>query len=540
MLDELTQSKPAPTELLDLDLIRQRARDSFYFFAKGILKHDWLVPHIHGSVCKLLTNRAEKRKKIVLPRGWLKTTLCTISYPIWRAVHDPNLRILIAQNNLENARKKLGVIKSQFETNGLLRALYPELLPGVHSRWSAESLCLTRSTSHAESTFECIGVRGQGISRHYNIIVEDDTVAPDFDELGQEMLAPSHDDVRKAITWHSLALPMLTDALEDEIIVVGTRWYENDLMSHIDEKEPQYASIERSCREDAEGKSDPRGFVTYPERFSEEVLIQYEQSLGPYFYSTLMLNRPIAVGDMVFRAEWFKEYEELPLRQFLDIYTTVDCATDPQLSMGRVDDLDYSTVLTTGKHRLTGDIYILDYFRERCNPGDHAAAIFEHVIRWHPIVVGYESVAYQRSMDYWLKELMRQRQIYFLLEPVERTGRNTKDFYIMGLHPMAAAGIFHIRSYMRDLLTEFLSYPRGLHDDLIDTLSMQLRLWKRTRDPQPHNREDDPNNPLSVAAAIMELKARNRGYERANSVVFAPLKHGTTLHRPVSSQYVDN
>lgn len=514
---------------LDLEMIRAEAKRSLYFFAKGILRYDWLVKDPHGAVCKLLEDRSKKRKKFVLPRGWLKTTVCTVSYAIWRAVHDPNLRILLAQNNQENAQKKLGEIRDTFERNQLLRILYPQVLPGPHSVWRATSLCLNRTKSYPESTFECIGVRGQPTSRHYNIIIEDDTVAPDFDELGGETLAPSHDDVRKAIMWHSLALPLLTNVKDDEILVVGTRWYENDLMSHIAEKEPHYHTIERSCREDADGESDPRGRITYPERFDQDVLDQYENSLGPYFFSTLMLNRPVAVGDMLFKQEWFREYEVLPPRTSLEVYTTVDPATDPQLSTSRSDNIDYNVVMTTGKDLITGDIYVLEYFRERCSPGDLAAALFHHVRTYRPIIVGYEDVAYQRSLDYWLKELMRQQQQFFILQPIKRTGRKSKEVHIMGLHPIAAAGAINVRPHMRELITEFLSFPRGAHDDLIDCLAMQTQLWRRTQSAKERQRKLDLSSPFSLDAAIAELRARHTGRDGARkSLIFDPMKSSRT------------
>ena len=526
MITEQSEIQPDQVGEIDLDLIRQHALDSLYFFAKGVLGFSWLVPHIHGDVCKLLQNPNVRREKFVLPRGWLKTTVCTIAYPMWRAVKNPNLRVLIAQNNQDNAMKKLKVIRELFEQNQLLRALFPEVLPKPSSMWSAKSVCLSRSEAHPESTFECIGVRGQPTSRHYNIIIEDDTVAPDFDELGQETLAPSHDDVRKAIAWHSLALPLLTNPSTDEIVVVGTRWYEIDLMSHIAKNEPQYVTIERSCREDADGNSDPRGVVTYPERFDADVLVEYEATLGPYFFSTLMLNCPVSVGDMLFRADWLQEYESLPPRQSLHVYTTVDPATDPELSTGRSDDIDFSVVMTTAKDMSTGDIYVLDYFRERCDPGALLDALFEHVSRWHPKVVGYEDVAFQRSLDYWIKEEMKKRDMFFILKPIKRTGRKSKETHIMGLHPIAAAGAIHIRPHMTALVTEFLSFPRGAHDDLIDCLAMQTQLWKLTRTSPKDKRVVAPGA-FDMDEAISSIRARHR--TNRNSIIFDPFDLNSSI-----------
>ena len=531
--DTVPTSDPTTDQVyeIDLDLLRIRAKDSLYFLAKGILGFSWLVLNIHKPVCDLLQDRSVRRKKFVLPRGWLKTTVCTVAYPIWLSINDPNTRILLAQNNRDNARKKLKQIKDLWDRKPLLRALFPELLPTSQSQWSADSACLNRSEVHPESTFECVGVRSQSTSRHYNTIIEDDTVAPDFDELGEETLAPSHDDVRKAISWHSLCLPLLTNPSTDEIIVVGTRWYEHDLMSHIEENEPQYVSIERSCREDEDGNSDPRGVVTYPERFDADVLAEYEATLGPYFFSTLMLNCPVSVGEMLFHADWFHEYTELPPRQSLHVYTTVDPATDPQLSTSRSNRLDYSVVMTTGKDLLTGDIYVLDYFHKRCNPGELLDAIFDHVTRWSPMTVGYEDVAFQKSLDYWIKERMRSTGVFFNLRPIQRGTKKSKETHIMGLQPIASAGALHIRPYMKELMTEFLSFPRGAHDDLIDCLSMQTQLWQRTKAKAPHRTDLFPGA-FDLQGAIDNLRARHA--PRHNSIIFAPSQAASSVFSPFS------
>ena len=161
-------------------------------------------------LCEKLENYKENtRMQFVLPRGWLKTTLCSQAYPMWRACKDPSIRVLLTQNTYKNAVSKLKPIKANFESNPLLRTLFPEVLPNNRSTWTGDSLCLNRPKAFNESTFEAAGVRTQVTSRHYDIIIEDDTVAPDFDELGGQALLPTKDQVEQAIGWHRLASPLL-------------------------------------------------------------------------------------------------------------------------------------------------------------------------------------------------------------------------------------------------------------------------------------------------------------------------------------------
>lgn len=462
----------------------------------------------------------------MLPRGWLKTTLCTIAFPMWLSIGNPNIRTLIVQNTHPNACKKLSVIMNQWETNPILRAMFPELLPGKTSTWRGDSACLTRTASFPESTYEAAGTNTKVISRHYDVIIEDDTVAPDLDELGGESLAPTHDDVQKAIGWHRTnSLPLLNNPSKDLVLVVGTRWYDQDLLRWIQDNEPQYKVITRACREDDEGEPSASGEITYPERFDEEVLAGLEAALGPYMFSCLYLNMPVRSEDMLFKSEWFEYYENMPPRQSLDVYTTVDVATDPALAKSK--DIDFNVVMTCGKDLVTGIIYVLDYFCARCSPGELAGAIFDHVVRFRPNVVGYEDVAYQRSLDYWLKELMCKNQLYFCLEPLKRGNRkNAKGFAIAGLQPVFHSKSIRLRNHMKELISQLLKFPLGSHDDIADALSMQLTLWRRTKSKK-NPLEVDYGNPLSFEHAVLEL--RNRRGLRFSGPVFDPLRCASTL-----------
>jgi predicted phage terminase large subunit-like protein len=489
---------------LDLDAIRERAENDFYFFAKGVLGYDWLHPRIHLPLCRELQSGFGKRLRLlsIFPRGWLKSTICTISWPIWCSIIDENIRILLVQNSASNAYKKLSEIRKQWEGNALLRALYPQLLPKSDAVWRSDSVCLTRTKSYPESTYEAAGAATKVTSRHYDIVVEDDTVAPDLDEMGVEALAPSYTDVERAIGWHRAnVIPLLHGDGGGDSVVVGTRWYDYDLLRWIKDKQPEYKVMTRACRENDAGEPDARGHVTYPERFDVDVLKEIERSLGPYLFSTLYMNTPVRSEDMLFHPEWFQRYETPPAS--LMVYTTVDSATDPSLAVGK--DLDYSVVMTCGKDMITGRIYVLDYFRGQCNPGELISRIIQHVAAYRPVVVGYENVAFERSLGYWLRERMRIDNLHFMLEQIPAG----KERRIPGLQPMYANGsIFH-RDTMAELESELLEYPLGRHDDIIDALSMQLHFWKRTHQtekPDVVARID----PLSFDYAMQEIQNRQR------------------------------
>lgn len=491
----------------DLRELREQAERSLYVFCKAILGFDRFDPKVHGPICRLLES-GDRRVKIVIPRGWYKTTLCTIGYPAWRAVKDQNVRVLLALNTYSNAAKKLGVIRDVFEKNVLLRAVWPEVMPG--SPWKTDSLCLVRGRHLAESTFECAGVRTQVTSRHYDIIIEDDTVAPDFDELGEENVSPTKEDIENAIGWHRLITPLFDDPASSQSIVVGTRWFEKDLLSWMGENEPGYTTYTRAALEDGEGRPDPTGSPAFPSRFPREVLEEIEQRMGPYLYRCLYLNMPTHSRDMIFQPEWLHFYEEAP--KDLAVFTTVDLASDP--SEVSTSDPDYNVVLTAGKHLGTGEIYVLDYFRERCNPGELIDAVMRHVRAYRPLKVGVENVAYQNTMNYWLRERQRQEGVFFMLEPL-RVAKTSKEARITGLQPVFASGSIYLRKWMSVLQSELLAFPLGAHDDVADALALQQTLWFATRTRREMRDRVYGKDPLSLSSALDEFderKKRGRGF----------------------------
>ena len=539
----------APTEDV-VEELRDTARRDLYVFAKGVCGFDWLIPHIHMPLCLLLelydgftpstlnhpweeyekVLRSQwvrldnkpltddeideikrigvKRLRITLPRGWLKTTLVSQAYPQWRAIRNTSMRCLLAQNTFTNAAAKNKVIKETAEKNPVFRLLFPEVLPGKNSTWKAESLCYSRDKEYAEGTFEAAGTRTQVTSRHYNLIIEDDTVAPGLDDLGEENLTPSREDVDQAIGWHRLVLPLLVNPQDDQDIIVGTRWFEKDLLSWNRDNEPSYLSYTRACLEDARGGSSEHGEVTYNERFGEKVLTGLRAALGPYLFSCLYLNKPLRSADMVFHIEWFQYYETPP--RDLACYTTVDLGGDPSDTKG---EPDFNVVLTAGKDMITGFVYVLDYWRKKSDVGEVLNAIFDHVRRYHPIKVGIESVGYQKTLNYWCRERMRSENVYFMIEKLTHV-KVSKSLRIMGLQPIIETGAMRFLMSQKALINELIAFPLGVNDDLADALASQIEMWQTTPSINPTVSKTYANDPMSVDGAIKELKDRAHNHNK--------------------------
>jgi predicted phage terminase large subunit-like protein len=483
--------------------IADRGRQSFYFFVKAILGFNKIDRDIHRPICQTLQNfEKNPRVLVMLPRDWYKTTIASISYSIWRAVQNPEIRILIVQNTYTNAVSKLTAIKSIFEKNELFRACYPDILPDNTCIWKADSLCVKRKGSYPESTFEAAGTATQVTSRHYDLIIEDDTVAPEFDSMTGVLMQPSQAEIEKAIGWHRLAHPLLIEPAESMILVIGTRWVEGDLLEWVMKNEKSYVVACRAVQEDDEGHPSKDGNVVWEKRFPVKVLAQLEEALGPYMYSALYLNSPMAASNQVFKREWLRYYETVP--DDILVCTAVDpAASDKDNS----SDPDYNVVLTIGVARRTGCIYVLHYDRGRMNPGELIDSMFRHHRAFVPLKFKIETISYQRTLSYWLNKRMMQTNQFFPIEEIS-SHKGSKSDRIRGLQPFFASGKILIKPEMTELISELLAFDKGKHDDVIDALSMLLDFFAEAQEARLEYSKANENDNM-FDSLLDELRNRS-------------------------------
>jgi predicted phage terminase large subunit-like protein len=490
-----------------IDIWRRKGRESLFFFARAILGFKDLDPKIHGPLCKALENYEDiTRLLVIFPRTWFKSTIASIAYPIWRSINNPNVRILVVQNSFSNACKKLGAIKETFEKNKLFKALYPEILPTGGSTWTKECLKVNRDAAHPEGTFEAAGVGTATTSRHYDEIIQDDTIAPKKDDMTGIVQQPTQADIEKAIGWHRQCHPLLLHPLKSRIIIVGTRWAEGDLLGWVMDNSPEYLKISRAIYENNRGepaRPESGGHIVWS-RFNEAVAQALERDEGPYMFACLYMNLPTAAINQVFRREWIKYYDTIG-KHDLSYVTSVDLASAKKEESS---DPDYTVVLTCAVLPSENRVYVVHYTRGRFDPGETVNAIFDHVRAYKPLEVIVESVGYQRTINYWIRKRMHANSMLFYINEVKGLTASKVE-RIRSLQPYFAEDRVKIRAHMNELEQELLAFPKGRHDDLADALSMQLKFWYQITESYNHEKErDKKHDDFTGASVIEELQQR--------------------------------
>jgi predicted phage terminase large subunit-like protein len=401
---------------------------------------------------------SKKDKLVVLPRTYLKTTVAACLYGLWRATRDVTIRILFTSNTTPNAAKTVRSVRSIVEQNEFYHLFFPECVPTFSKvRWSDSCACLKRPTDFPEGTFESAGIGSNIIRRHYNIIIEDDTVAPKKDELTGEEAMPSKDDIEKAVGFHKLTIPLLINE-DDERVVIGTRWASYDLINYVMENE-KFDTYDRPCnRED--------GSPLY-KRFSQSRLDTIRAGMGIYMFSMLYQNKPLAKEFMAFNPDWYRYYEESELIEDGETVVTVDPADPPT---GRASQ-DYSAIVSV-RHTKHG-LYVRRYMHKRLSDKGMIEEAFRVAEMDGAVKIRIEVNRYAH-LEAAFREEMKKRGKYFVIDAVKAKRINKEARIKNRLSPLFENGVIFMKRGMRELESELTTFPYGRHDDLIDALSWQV------------------------------------------------------------------
>lgn len=493
-------------DLLD---IRQLFENDLYFACKGILGYDQLREETHRPLCDFIVYDDRLRKLVLMPRGHLKSTICTIGRPIQRAVKNPNTyRGCIENENATKASAFLDEIKQHWMKNEVLRALYPELIPekfsGPGSDWSQTSASLNRNSVYKESTWTILGAGGSGVGWHFNHIIPDDLIGEQHKNSPAEM--------ERVKTWNRGQEALLDNQEKDEICWVGTRKTVEDLYADIIEIYGDELAV--FIREPIED-----GKPIFPLKFSMKT---FERMMAktPEEWAHDYMNNPIGKGGRDWAGLTIPKYrladdgmtyiyrdpdtDELKTchRSSLDIVITVDP------NSGKPHSPDQAAVVV---HGTTPDdeTLVLATRVGRPSPDGLVNWVFDLCVRWRPRVVGIEEAGQQNTLFYFNKKC-REESLFFFALPMKHKNQDKERRIRTALDtPFKNRRLFlgEDQLTLRSSIQYFPQLSAHMWDE-IDALSYGPELYRKGL------RLEDENRRKATEAKILALRGRT-GYGRS-------------------------
>jgi hypothetical protein len=220
-MTQVNNEKIDPSELYNKarEAVGEELKGSLFHFARYALGYKDINNKTHGKIITSLEGDS-KRKLICVPRGCLKSSLACVAYPIWKLLNNPNLRIFIDSELYSNSCTFIREIRAHLEAP-LLTKIFGEF---KSKTWNESELIINQRTKvYKEASLTAGGVGTRKIGQHYDIYIMDDMNSPDNTNT-PEM-------AQKVIDHYRLATSILEN--NGVLLVIGTRYSNNDLIGHI-------------------------------------------------------------------------------------------------------------------------------------------------------------------------------------------------------------------------------------------------------------------------------------------------------------------
>ena len=449
-------------------IMAELGRKDLYFFIiyilgrKDMAEHNWYFDRIR-EVQKEPDGRLD-----LWARGFCKTSIITHGMSIWDIMRNPETTIGIVSWSRRAAIDIVKAIKTELESNELLKELYPDVLydnPEVQSpRWSDErGLIVKRTSNKREATIEGTGLDTQLTGRHFDILVYDDIVSVNN--------VTSNEVIQN--TTNALLTSFNLVSRDGKKRFIGTRYHTVDTYDYLIKNKIVKPRIYPATI-DGTPDGEPCEIIT------KEQLEEKRHEMTPFIFSAQMLLNPVSDDERRFNPQLFQYYDRASLDKLTkNVYITVDAATSKKKGS------DYSALAVMAVDALD-NVYLVDLVKDKLNLDERKKKLFELVLKYKPLVVGYERYALMADTDY-IRKCQETENIRFpivelggKLSKIERVDRfvptfSNRKFYIPeSLEYRDYEGKSH--DLIQELKYEMINFPKG-HDDCIDAIS-------RIKDPE--------------------------------------------------------
>jgi predicted phage terminase large subunit-like protein len=461
MLENLTAAEY--DTLLRQDFSNFVARCFYDLNPQAELAMNW---HLEVIAAKLTAVRQGKIRRLIinLPPRHLKSLMASIAFPAWCLGHDASAQLLCVSYAQDLADKLARDCRTIVGSPWYQRIFPTRLAP--HRQAVQEFLTTAQGYRLATSNGGVLTGRGA------DIILIDDPLKP------EEALS----DVQRKATneWFDHTLySRLNDKRHGTIVIIMQRLHEDDLVGHVLAQEEwevvRFPAIaEENEVHDIETIWGPRCFTRrrdealHPEREPLDTLVRLRRTLGQYNFAGQYQQSPAPLGGGLVKQEWFRRYrsDELPesFDRIVQSWDTANKATE--LS-------DFSVCTTWGmkeKH-----LYLLGVLRKRLEYPALKRAVRQQQSLFDASVVLIEDKA---SGTQLIQELIADGCR-------AATSYKPECDKIMRLHAQTALienGLVHIPEtapWLAEYLHELTVFPKGKHDDQVDSTAQFLDWFKK-------------------------------------------------------------
>ena len=408
------------------------------------------IPDFHREIYDLVQNKP--RLALAAPRGFAKSVICSIFYPLWCALFDKRKDICIISASETLAIEWLRKIRREIESNSLILRWFGDLRS---SKWTENLLILKN-----KATIRARGAGGQIRGFRPDLVILDD-IETDESVASTEQRNKLRDWVFKAclntllphgqFIWIGTIISPL--ALLQEMLDSDNNWEKRKYRAYID-------AIQEPGKE------------LWKSLWSHKKLQQRKREIGSTAFASEYLNDPTLAEAAPIKAHQIRYWEELPKNLNKVI------AVDPAYS--EEEKADYKVAALVGIDSLHNR-YLISYVRTHKPSGEFINSILNLYLQNKDTItaIGIPNSGTEKE---FYNSVLRQAESRHLYPPftevknvfkrgTDKVIRKKKDRIVAALQPLFESGKYYIHRNHEEAKEELLTIGSSTHDDLVDALT---------------------------------------------------------------------
>jgi len=474
---ELIELCATDTELFSSVFFPQTVRQDSAFF--------------HKKLDTILESSA-RLVNIQMSRGFGKTTKLRL-FLLKRLVYGLARTVIYVGISQDKAIQSVQWIRKQIEYNKKLCGVF-NLSKGM--KWQETECEIHHNSFNHTITILAYGITGS--IRGVNI----DDYRPDLivcdDILNEENTAtPEQRNKVEELIYGALyaSLAPEVDAPDAKMVMLQTPLNAQDASTKA-LKDPAWVSARYPCwTEDTMNLSDSEKESIWPSRFPTDQLRSLKKSYLQRNQASVWYREyeceVIAPEECAFKVDWLKYYDIAPDLNSMYVIGAIDPVPPPtelQLRKG-MKDKDYEVLAVIGT-RDGRDFFLLDYELNRGHePNWTIDTFFRLSLKYSPATWVLETVGYQKTLEWLLRDAMKKRGIYF---PIFELADKRKKFnrIVGALSGPASNGVFYCKKQHTEFIDQFANYPVSNHDDVLDAVAMGVIKTNVFSAKNPHEKDN--------------------------------------------------
>ena len=436
-----------------------------------------------------------RRLIINIPPRCSKSTITSVAFPAWvwaqrykNPTSGPGVQFLHASYAQQLS------LRDSVKCRRLIESSWYQRLWGDRFKLVGDQNTKTRFDNDRKGSRLSTSVGSALTGEGGSIIVVDDPNA------AQE--AFSEATIQSTIDWWDNALSTrLNDPKTGAFVVIQQRLSEEDLTGHILSKDvgdwthlclPMRYESGRSFSTGI-GWKDPRsieGELLWPQRFGEPEVKILERQLGPYASAGQLQQRPEPKGGGIIKRDWWKLWQDTVYPPMDYVMASLDTAYTTKT------ENDFSALSVWGV--FSGDVVaqaqkteggtITRSYNDKQSPKAMLMYAWQERLELHELIqkvaescklmkvdkLLIENKAAGHSVAQEIRRLYNNEKFAVQLYDPKSVDKLSRLYSVQ--HLFAEGMVFAPdKSWAETLITQVGTFPKGKHDDLVDTVSMSLR-----------------------------------------------------------------